>query len=638
MPFLPAWLRRNGFTEAKTPAPVQHAQAGKVANRSGFVQGIPPQGLDENQNAFGAATQTDRPTFLQELWEAYLTCPWSWACVNAIARTITAGGLVTDWDSDDGEGKPQPAKPPAVEALERFLGFCNPVQDIRQLMRNVVCDLLVFGDAFLEVVWLGKLPVALFNLDCPTTTPVTDEHGNVTKYVQVTEFGQRAEFEPREVIHISLDSARPSVFGVSPTHAAQTSIITWLFLAGVLKELGRKGIPPVIHADHPASTPDKTVTRWQEQYVVRNLGPQNIGTPIVTKGGGVVNQLQGERIADLIAAKTQSRDEIVAAYGVPPAKAGIIESGNLGGGTGAEQNRTYQLDTCQPIAELIIEKIQFHIAVQGFGVEGWRLKFADVDYRDDLETEQIRDMRLRNGSWTRNRYAAAIGEPPTDGGDLPVLVDRQNLVLWKDMDAMSKATVASKAGAAAGPGMFGQQPPRQQDGPAAEARARIGRQVATYFRERRALNPVTEGKVPSQDKVRAAVTSQLAEDFPPDAIRWAEDAVWSGPQWVPAERIDTTHEASWVAANDGSAAHWRKKLRKRRAKGRHLKPAVLVRTPHSTHDVIADGHHRALAYLTGEGRVWAYVGKVDRTEGPWLSMHDRDIRGQSGHRQHAGAK
>ena len=45
--------------------------------------------------------------------------------------------------------------------------------------------------------------------------------------------------------------------------------------------------------------------------------------------------------------------------------------------------------------------------------------------------EQIRDMRLRNGTWTRNKYATEIGEPACDGGDDPVLVDRQNLVLAK---------------------------------------------------------------------------------------------------------------------------------------------------------------------------------------------------------------
>ena len=81
-----------------------------------------------------------------------------------------------------------------------------------------------------------------------------------------------------------------------------------------------------------------------------------------------------------------------------------------------------------------------------------------------MVVEQIRDTRLRNGTWTRNRYAAEIGEPPVDGGDLAVLVDRQNLVLWSDMEAMSKATVAAKNPAAAGMLPPGAPPPFGQQG------------------------------------------------------------------------------------------------------------------------------------------------------------------------------
>jgi hypothetical protein len=154
--------------------------------------------------------------------------------------------------------------------------------------------------------------------------------------------------------------------------------------------------------------------------------------------------LQRGAMKDCLDFLDQKRDEILAGYGCPPAQAGVIESGNLGGGTGEEQRKTFITNTCQPIAELVLEKINFYIVARGFGVTGWHLKFRDVDMRDSKVVEEIRDLRLRNGSWTQNRYRADIGEPPVDGGDEAVLVDRQNLVLWKDMDAMSKAGIAAK--------------------------------------------------------------------------------------------------------------------------------------------------------------------------------------------------
>jgi hypothetical protein len=265
----------------------------KLPERTGFEYGIGPGGLTETNQGLGASTQTDRRSMLDQLYQAYMACPWAWASVNAIARTVTAGGLVTDWDNDDGEGGTEtPDKPAQVKLLEGMLAFCNPRENIRQILRSVIVDLLVFGDAYIEVVWIGQQPVALYSLDCPSMLPIADEHGTVTSYVQVTELGQRATFEPREVIHISLDSPRSSVFGVSPTQAALLPITAWLFAAATSKEIFRKGAPPVSSGSttrrqrHPGE-----INRWNAQYQQRNVGPRNIGNPINTKGGAGVNEL-----------------------------------------------------------------------------------------------------------------------------------------------------------------------------------------------------------------------------------------------------------------------------------------------------------------------------------------------------------
>ncbi|MFJ6215012.1 phage portal protein [Streptomyces sp. NPDC092296] len=444
------WQRVTGGGEVLEKAP---ATAARLPDRTGYEFGIGNSGLSEWNQGTGASTGADRRTALGQLHDAYLACPWSWACVNAIARTITAGGLVAEWVPVEGDGQEQPAKPAGLVALERMLAYCNPSESIIKILRGVIADLLVFGDAYLEVVWLGRQPVALYSLDCPSMNPITDAHGQVTRYVQVTELSQRAEFEPREVIHISLDSPRSSIFGVSPTQAALLPITAWLYAAATSKEIFKKGNPPNLHVDMPAGVSPSDMNRWQAQYMVRNVGSRNIGAPVMTKGGGRVQELASSRTVDYLKFADQKRDEIIACYGVPPAKLGIIESGNLGGGTGESQDRTFLLNTCQPIAELVLEAINFHLGREGFGVDGWRLKFREVDMRDSKVVEEIRDLRVRNGSWTLNRYRADIGEPAVDGGDEPVFMDRMDVVRWADMDAMSKASVASRLkGTALAPG------------------------------------------------------------------------------------------------------------------------------------------------------------------------------------------
>jgi len=623
--WIPPAFRRN-VAEKKARAAVA-AQAGPtraIPARTGFVPGIPQGGIDEHVQSVGASTGSDRGTQLEELYDCYIAVPWAWACVQAITRTITAGGLYTDWDADTGVGDEAPDKPPSVVALERFYAFCNPEQDIRQLLRNAIAALIVFGDALLEVVWDGPTPVALYNLDVPTTFPRADDHGQVTAWVQQTDTGQRAEFEPREVIHISLDSARPGVNGISPLQAVLTPMAAWLYAAACEKEMLRKGLPMNVHVDLPASYSEDEVTRWDNRYRARNLGTKNIGAPLTSKNGGKVTELQAGKLADVLAAKKDARDEIISGCGVPPAEVGIIESGNLGGGTGDAQHRTYMINTCDPIAELLLEKLHFCIAVQGFGVQGWKSKFREVDYRDSVVVEQIRDTRIRNATYTINKGRAEIGEPPVEGGDKAVLVDRQNMVLVEDLDAMSKATVAKIAGpAAVMPGQPPQvpgQPPQGAESAAAQ-RAAVREALRRYHAASEAL----------YEDVTGAVYAQMAGSFPASAISWVKDkAAWSGPVRVPLDQIDMDDRDDWNASHEpGKVKKIARKMRRALKKGQQPKPVVLVRWPGSDKDVIVDGHHHVLAAEQEDQHfVWAYVGHVDQERGPWLTTASREQQGK----------
>jgi Phage portal protein len=627
---LPGWIPpafRRDVAEKKAKAAAIAAQAGPqraIPARAGFVPGIPAGGIDEHIQAIGSSTGSDRKTLLEELYDCYVAVQPAWTAVQVIARTITAGGLYTDWDTDAGEGDEAPDKPPSVVALERFYAFCNPDQDIRQILRNAITALQVFGDALLELVWDGPTPVALYNLDVPTTYPRADEHGRITGWVQQTDTGQTAEFEPREVIHISLDSARPGVSGVPPLQAVLQSMAAWLYAAATEKEMLRKGLPVNVHVDLPAGEDE---TRWDNRYRARNLGTKNIGAPLISKGGGKVTELQAGKLADVLQAKKDARDEILAGCGVPPAEGGVIESGNLGGGTGDAQHRSLVLNTCNPVAELLLEKLNFHIAVQGFGVQGWRSKFREVDYRDSMVVEQIRDTRLRNGSWIQNRYRADIGEPPIEGGDKAVLVDRQNLVLWEDLEALSKATVAGKDPATAAmtgmppqgpPAPFGQQA-RQSGKPGTESLAGQRAQV------REALRRYHAASAALYEDASSGVYAQMSRAFPAAAISWVKNAAWQGPQQVPLDQVDMSDKDQWRAsAEPGKVARIARKMRRGKKPPR---PAILVRWPGSQKDVIVDGHHHILAAeQDGQHFIWAYVGHVDSGRGPWMQTASRELR------------
>lgn len=422
---------------------IEEARPKSGPKRTGYATGVPIGGTNEiNPGENVSAGTLDRRTFMQQLLQAYLACPWSSASIDTIARTATAGGLEVSYANNAYGNVVVPEAPEDVKKVQELLKYVNPKDDIRQLMRAIITDLLIFGDSFTEVVWVMGEPVALYPLDPTTMTVISDEHGVIKGYFQKTATNRESRFKPNEVIHVKFDSPGDTLYGVSPTQKNILPITSWLFTAALIKETMKRGDPLRAHVDWPLALPETEMKRLQQQYSTRNLGARNIGNLFETKGGAIVNEMGTNQINNWLNTLQQRRDEILSGYGVPPSKVGVIEAGNLGGGTGTQQDKTFRVNTVGPIQELVLEKFSFALMYQAYGVTDWILKFGVVDWRDDEVIESIRDMRVRNGSWTINRARSDIGEPPIDGGDDPILVDRQNMVLWSDLKDLSAANLA----------------------------------------------------------------------------------------------------------------------------------------------------------------------------------------------------
>ncbi len=435
------------IAEAKKAATVTPPTSHAV-QRQGFVPGLPLGGTNEENIAQSSDSGAlDRHTMMETLMQAYLACPWSAACVDVIARTCTAGGIQIQPNSLDLEDMDMSdiTPPPGVAKVQSLLHFINPEEDVRQLMRGVVSDLLVYGDSFTEVSWIMGEPVALWSLDPKTIDIMADEHGTIRGYRQRTETGRKVIFEPHEVIHVRFDSPGHGLYGVSPTQKNITPITTWLFAAALVQETMRRGDPLRAWVDWPNALPESEMKRLQQQYQIRNLGGKNIGNLFETKGGATVRELATNRITDWLSVMQQRRDEMVSGYGVPPSKVSVVESGNIGGGTGTSQDKMFVVNTISPIQLMVMEKFSFFLLYNAYGISDWHMAFGEIDLRDDEIIETIRDMRIRNGSWTLNRTRADINEPPVEGGGDAILVDRQNLVLWADLKELSAANVKAVA-------------------------------------------------------------------------------------------------------------------------------------------------------------------------------------------------
>lgn len=441
------WRRRE-ITEA---VPAQSIRNTPVA-RQGFLGDIPRGGSTEwNQGYAQIGGATDRRTLMEQMQQLYTNCPWAYACVNAVARFSTAGGMSIEPDDESNERKETIKLSPQAQKAQDLFDFVNPGQNFRQLMRKIFIDLEIYGDSFIEVVWALGEPIALYSLPCPDMLVISDEHGDVSAYVQHTETDRRAEFAPHEVIHIKYDTPRDGLYGLGPTEASVHAITTWLFAEGLLKSVMEKGNPPNIGLIWDDELADNEVKKRSQKYRSQNMGPKNIGEPVNLPGLTGIHEFHANAIAEYMATKTQSRDEICGTYGVPPAIATIIESGSLGGGTGTSQFKNFKVNTCGPIQELVLEAFTFSILEQGFGATDFKCTFGEVDWRDDEVIENISHLRITDGRWTINRGRDEIGEPPVDGGDDAVIIQTRDVVLVKDLAAMSEAAVEKAEGPAINP-------------------------------------------------------------------------------------------------------------------------------------------------------------------------------------------
>jgi len=93
--------------------------------RAGFGTGIPIGGSTETNPGVNVTAGTmDRNTFMEQLLQAYLACPWASAAIDTIARTATAGGLEIAFANNVAGPETTPEAPAEVKEVQQDKIYC----------------------------------------------------------------------------------------------------------------------------------------------------------------------------------------------------------------------------------------------------------------------------------------------------------------------------------------------------------------------------------------------------------------------------------------------------------------------------------------------------------------------------------
>jgi len=399
---------------------------------------------DMRRSGPGMLSDQDRK---DTLYKAYLNSVWISACVDVISKRITSGGYTIEYCGSNEQ--PTPEEEAQKQQLQAFVEYTNDDEDFLQLVRSIVTDILIYGECFVEVVKQDSVPYSLHKIDCITMNYTLDPHGKIVKYIQnLYHSTETIEFQPDEVIRFWLPSPQAAKIALSPIERIMGSIDADVHMSDWVRSFFRKGARPNfwIKFPGPKEEADRFVIWLRENYT----GMANAHVPLVLYDEAELYEIgKGSVDVDFLKGRELMCKEILAGYQVPPALVGLIESGNIGGGTGESQEKSFLRNACDPIKAMVMGQINYRITWQGFQCKCWRIGTHYADYREEGSVSVIRDRDIRNGSLNVNEVRRDMNRPPVEGGDVNIFATSRELQpldrlndLSQEQAAQAEATTA----------------------------------------------------------------------------------------------------------------------------------------------------------------------------------------------------
>lgn len=279
------------------------------------------------------------------------------------------------------------------------------------LIKQIVPSWKVTGDAFIEINHDKVFDNVPNGLKFIPTEMMGYDYDNGAWCLRNT----KHVFEPENLIHIYEPSIelRGSKWG--------TSLIDTIAQNIALEVLGLNHNKDVFenHGLDPRGVIsfDKDLKPQMVKDNIARLKKQKNKKGIIAMQGGNYQQTNNSnKDMEFLELIRYSRDCIITMFGVPPAKVDIIETGNLGTGTGESQDKNFAkvIDGNCKVIENAFNK--------NLGRSGFQelFEFIREDHENKLNRAEIEDKQLRNGTTFINEVRSGYGLEPVDWGNVPM--------------------------------------------------------------------------------------------------------------------------------------------------------------------------------------------------------------------------
>lgn len=353
--------------------------------------------------------------------EIYLTNPWVWAAVNVLARGIgrTPTGIFAIDERgievrQRGDTPQTPGRLPAGASLDRLLNDPTPGISRSNVVRATVRDKLLYGNGLWELDRSPSgQPTAIHRIRWRRVAKVqTDQAGENVLWYQLTRaLGEREgrRLLPADVVHFGLFEDDDAV-AVSPLLACSATLALHdavvRHLLGYFKNSARTS--GHLTVDRLNAEKAKEI---RELIAEMYASPENAGKILVTSGKweSTSDSPDHSNVTELV---LLSREEIAAAYTIPPPILGILDRAIK---SNVEQLRTqYIRDALGPLGSDLAEELDAQLTSQMPGWSQLKVRFLfDEQLLPDAEGLSL--VIQREGSVrTVDENRSLLGLPPLE--------------------------------------------------------------------------------------------------------------------------------------------------------------------------------------------------------------------------------
>ena len=319
--------------------------------------------------------------------------------------------------------------------LAQLLRQPNPWTTRYRFIQSLVCDFAIYDNAYwLKVVEDGRR--SLFRIPPTLITPAGDDWLTPSAFEVRGNRGTRT-YPASDVVYFRGYGLERDA-GISPLEALRRTLREEWTGSEMREQIMRNGarmsgylVRPQDAPDWSEAARDRFKRSWQSQYT--GNGPGAGGTPILEDGMTFTPVSQTAKDLQYIEARKLTREEVAAAYFVPPPMVGILDNATFSNIT--EQHKMLYQDTLGPWLTMITEEIELQL-ISDYETDPAKF-YVEFNLREKLtgsfeERADAIQKSVGGPTMTVNEARALDNRPPVEGGD--VLIRPLNVTQNGDQD------------------------------------------------------------------------------------------------------------------------------------------------------------------------------------------------------------